>query len=217
MVETLREYGRYFISDEFADDFAQGLLALERNWRGPLVANAAVLTTLQQFQALERAATPAVSLNWRFQQALYRAYYDAFIYRRNLYETQLEQEALNRLSAASKVGSTLAMQEAENELDRAVVQPVATGLRARVFELGDMLFQSIRMQLSVSRHKAIGVDRGATLDTIDETLNNRLWLKTRFAEIRKMADEEDRIDELCTRSCIGPIRARADFTTTWGT
>jgi hypothetical protein len=196
VVETLREYGRYFISDDFADDFAQGLLALERNWRGPLVANASVLTTLQQFQELEHAATPAISLNWRFQQALYRAYYDAYIYRRLLYETQLEQEALNRLSAASKVGSALAMQEAENELDRAVVQPVASGLRARVFELGDMLFQSIRMQLSVSRHKAIGVDRGATLDTLDETLNNRLWLKKRFAEIRKMTDEDDRLDEI---------------------
>ncbi len=34
--------------------FAQGLLALERNWRGPLASNAGVDTTLQQFQAMER-------------------------------------------------------------------------------------------------------------------------------------------------------------------
>ncbi len=43
----------------------------------------------------------------------------------------------------------IAMQEAEELLDESVVNPVAPDLRARVFELGDMLFQSIRMQLSV--------------------------------------------------------------------
>jgi hypothetical protein len=160
------------------------------------VANAAVMTTLQQFQGLERAAPPAVTLNWRFQQALYRAYYDAFVYSRLIYETELEQQALNRLSAADRLGPSLAMAEAENILDRSVVSPAAPGLRARVFELGDMLFQSIRMQLSVSRHQAIGVDRGATLDTIDEPLNNRLWLKTRFAEIRKLATEGQQAREL---------------------
>jgi len=198
VVDILRDYGRYFISDAFADDFAQGLLSLERNWRGPLIANASVLTTLQQFRSLERAAPPSVTLNWRFQQALYRAYYDAYVYNRLLYETELERQAMNRLASADKLGPSLAMDAAERILDRAVLEPPAPELRARVFELGDMLFQSIRMQLSVSRHKAIGVDRGATLDTIDSVLNNRLWLKYRFAEIRKMPTEEDRTRELRT-------------------
>ena len=44
--------------------------------------------------------------------------------------------------------------------------------RARVFALAEALFQSIRMQLSVARYKAIAVDRGATLDTVDAPLNN---------------------------------------------
>ena len=38
--DILRQYSRYFIGDEYEDSFAQGLLALERNWRGPLAANA---------------------------------------------------------------------------------------------------------------------------------------------------------------------------------
>ena len=33
----LREYARYFISPARADEFAQGLLSLEQNWRGPLL------------------------------------------------------------------------------------------------------------------------------------------------------------------------------------
>src|SRR6185369_15340316 len=58
LTDVLRQFGRYFIGAGFADDFAQGLLALERNWRGPLLANAGVETTLAQFQEMERRASP---------------------------------------------------------------------------------------------------------------------------------------------------------------
>jgi hypothetical protein len=198
VVEILRQYARYFISDALADDFAQGLLALEQNWRGPLLTNRGVLTTLEQFRSMEKSAPPATLENWRFQQALYRAYYDAFVHHRLIYETALEEHALAKLRNARVTGPLIAMREAEELLDESIVNPVAPDLRARVFELGDMLFQSIRMQLSVERHKAIAVDRGATLDTIDEPLNNRLWLKRRFDEIRKLPSERDQLRELMT-------------------
>jgi hypothetical protein len=193
LIEILRQYARYFLSDSLSDDFAQGLLALEQNWRGPLIANSGVMTTIEQFQSLERSVPPAILENWRFQQALYRAYYDAFIHERLVYETSLEEQALSLLRESRQKGPLAAMDEAEKLLDQSVVRPAAPELRARVFQLGDMLFQSIRMQLSVERHKAIAVDRGATLDTIDEPLNNRLWLKGRFAEVRKLDNERDQL------------------------
>ena len=71
--------------------------------------------------------------------------------------------------------------------------------RARVFELAEALFQSIRMQLSVEKYKAIAVGRGANLDTIDVPLNNSVWLKQQFDEIRRLPDEPARlarIDEI---------------------
>jgi hypothetical protein len=196
VTEVLREYSRYFIGEKYTDTFAQGLLALERNWQGPLLTNAHVDTTLAQFQAMERNASPQDKLNWRFQQALYRAYYDAYTRRRLLYETELEEQAMDKLRAAPRMGSLVAMSEAEAILDRAVSQPVAPDYRARVFELAEALFQSIRMQLSVERYQAIDVGRGANLDTIDLPLNNRQWLKQRFAEIRALAGEKDRLREI---------------------
>src|SRR6185369_14636233 len=63
----LRDYSRYFIGERYADTFAQGLLALERNWQGPLLPNESVSTTLLQFQSMERTAAPRDLLNWRFQ------------------------------------------------------------------------------------------------------------------------------------------------------
>jgi hypothetical protein len=93
VLQILREYSRYFVGPAYTDSFAQGLLALERNWRGPLAANASVYATLEQFQAMERAASPADLRNWRFQQALYRAYYDARVRSRLLHETAIEERA----------------------------------------------------------------------------------------------------------------------------
>ena len=40
VVETLRQYSRFFLGERYTDTFAQGLLALEKNWEGPLLTNA---------------------------------------------------------------------------------------------------------------------------------------------------------------------------------
>ena len=207
VLDILRQYSRYFIGDRYSDDFAQGLLALERDWQGPLIANASVETTLAQFQHMEQSAAPADLKNWRFQQALFRAYYDAAVRRRLIYETDLECAAMECLRTASQRGAFAAMEAAEKALGRAHTEPVAQDLHTRIFELGEALFQSIGMQLSVEKYKAIGIDRGASLDTLDYPLNNRVWLRERFAKIRKLGAENERLaalDEILNWTDPGP-------------
>jgi hypothetical protein len=194
--EVLREYARYFISPAWTDAFAQGLLALEKNWEAPALENKGIYATLQQFQSLERAETPQNKLNWRFQQALYRAYYDAYLRSRLIDETALEERALAHLREAPQTGSRLAMSRAEIVLQRASTDRAAADWRARVFELAEALYQSIRMQLSVVRYQAISVGRGANLDEIDVPLNNRLWLEQRFEQIRELKTEPERLAEI---------------------
>ncbi len=184
---VVREYARYFAGIE---GFAEGVMALERNWRGPLAANPGVETTLRQFQEMERTATPAQLGNWRFQQALYRAYSDVYTRRRLIRETALEQEALEHLRSAAQAGSLAAMKAAERTL---TVSTAAPELRSRVFELGAALYQSVGMQLSVKLYQGAGWERGVTLDTVDEPLNNRRWLLAQFARVRGLADEEERV------------------------
>ncbi len=207
VVEILREFGRFFVGERYADGMAQGLLSLERNWVGPLATNAGVDTTLAQFQAMERTASPQALESWRFQEALYRAYYDYYNRARLIYETELENEALDQLRQAPRTGSLVAMDAAEGTLNRALTHPQAQWARARVFELAEALFQSIRMQLSVSRYKAEASERGANLDMIDMPLNNRGYMVARFAEIRKMTDDRERLkalDEIVNWTNPGP-------------
>jgi glycosyl hydrolase family 20 len=205
--EVLRQYGRYFISGRHGESFARGLVALERDWQGPLATNHGVDETFRLFKDLEEAATPQMLTNWRFQQALYRAYYDEYTRERLFYERDLETQAMSALRQARQDGAKPAMAEAERVIDKAATSRVAADHRARVFELAEALFQSIRMQLSVPRYKAISVDRGANLDTIDAPLNNRVWLKLRFDELREVSDEPARlagIDEILSWTDPGP-------------
>ncbi len=193
VAEILRQYARVFLDDRHAEGFAQALFDLEQNWNGPLLTNAAVESTLKQLQEMERTADPKLRHNWRFQQALYRGHYDAYLRDRLIHETALESEALAWLRKAKTIGSDLAMTRATAVLERALTEPVSLDRRARVFELGEALFQSIQMQLSVPRYQAIAAERGANLDAIDAPLNNRKWLMNQFGTIESLKSEADKL------------------------
>ncbi len=191
--EIAREYGRYFISGRYEEQFGRGLLALEQDWVGPLIANEGVTNTVRLFQEMEKHATPQEKLNWRFQEGLYRAYYDGYIRERLIYETGLEKQAREVLKTAPQIGVAAALEQADKILDKATKEPVGTDLRARVFELGEALFQSIHMQLSVPRYQAIAVGRGANLDEIDKPLVHLGDMKKRVQEIRELGSEADKL------------------------
>jgi hypothetical protein len=228
VIDVLRDYSRFFVSHRYAEDFAQGLLGLEKAWQGPLLANENVDATLTRFQTMERAATPAELLSWRFQQGLYRAYYDAYVRRRLIYETDLYNQALDKLEEIHAVGSqpvapaserhhdeaptngldpSMLIAQAQSILAKAFTQRVAQEERARILQLAEGLFQSIRMQLSMERYQAEGVERGGNLDTVDAPVTNGPWLAKRLREISSLPaalDQIQAIDEILNRTNPGP-------------
>ena len=114
---------------------------------------------------------------------------------------------MDLLRSAPSTGSLTALKRAQETLERAVVERAAPDWRARVFELAEALYQSIRMQLSVARYKAIAVGRGANLDTIDYPLNSRPWLIQQFDAIRAIDSEagrQARIAEIADWTNPGP-------------
>lgn len=207
VIDVLRDYAAYFIGAEYRDSFAQGLLALERNWRSPPLAGEPIQTTLAQFQDMERSAgRELLEENWRFQMALYRAYYDASVLRRLLTETEREAQAIDCLRNRQIGAEAAAIDAAERLLD---VAPTAAAddLTRRTHELADALFKSIRLQSSVERYQAIAVGRGASLDTLDYPLSNAPWLKTQFRAIRRLGDaaaQSAALDQLVNWTNPGP-------------
>lgn len=205
--ELLRQYTRAFISSEIADEFARGLCALEENWQGPLLHHASVEKTFRQFHEMRETGNPQILSNWRFQQALYRASYDSYIRKRLIDETEVENHVYEALGKASQGGSLETIKAVESMLDRSRLQFDQHVLNARIHNLAEDLFVSIRMQLSVPFFDAIAVDRGANLDTLDVPLNDRLWLHDQLARVSKLESEPDRrhaIEAIVHRTDPGP-------------
>jgi hypothetical protein len=206
VIDVLRDFSHYFAGKEQAEGLSHGLMSLETNWQAPLATNTSVAVTLAQFQDMERTGAPAVLGNWRFQQALYRAYYDAYVQSRLVEETAQVERALAVLRRVDDIGWTpepleigaapsatspngrdpmLLFEEARGILQQSMSQSASGSLRGRVLELGEALFQSIRMQLAVDRYRGEAVVRGTNLDTLDYPVSDAPWLLVRISEISR--------------------------------
>jgi hypothetical protein len=193
--QVMVEYSRFFFGTSVAEAGADGILALERNWVGPLEENGGVETTFAFWQNLE-TKHPELKGNWRWQQLVMRSYYDTYTRRRKIYEQNLEKEANLILANAEKTGSEKAMNDALSIVNKADKEMVSPELRQRIFDYCEALWQSIGAQTSVNKYNASGAERGAILDFIDYPLNNRWWLEDEFDKIRKMPDEKEKLERL---------------------
>jgi hypothetical protein len=205
-IETLRDMARLFISPDFYEAIAQGWMALEANWYGPLLTNIQPAITLQQWQNMEKQAPAAVRSNYRFQMGLLRACYDVYIQRRLLHETELENNARDLLYQAVKLGPDQAMVQAESILLSARENPVAPELRQHCWDLADSLLKNIGSQLSIDKHGAMS-GRGNFMDNIDIPLNDAVWLLSRFKAIKAAGGAPQKlkmIGELLQRTNPGP-------------
>ena len=191
--EILRQYAAYFFFGIPSDAVADGILALEHNWKGPLSSNESVETTLRSWQKLH-LENPQMKNNWRWVKLLFRAYYDAYIRRRLIYEEKVEREAMTLLGMAPRVGVERAIDAARLCLMNSDSVILHSSLADSIRSLADDLFNLIKLQSSVSLYQASGFERGAVLDFMNYPLNNRWWLADEFLSISKMNGEEEKLD-----------------------
>lgn len=177
----LLEYANFFFSSDVAAQAADGILALEKNWAGPIAANNGIAATLQHWQQMEQRHP----YNWRWQMCLLRAYYDAYTRQRSIREAALEEAANKCLAEAPATGAGVAMQRAEKILQQAdsIAMPA---WQQQIETLCASLFKSIALQTSVPKYKASGAERSAVLDFLHRPLNNRWWLEDAFTRIREL-------------------------------
>lgn len=195
VTDVVCEYSRYFFGSSVATDGANGILALERNWVGPVEENGGIEATLSFWQSLEQKH-PEFKGNWRWQQLVMRSYYDAYVRRRKIYEQNLEKQANQILAKAQQIGTDKAMAEALEVVNKADKELVSPELRQKVFDYCEALWNSIGAQTSVKKYNASGAERGAILDFIDYPLNNRWWLTDEFDKISKMSTEQEKLARL---------------------
>lgn len=199
--EIVTDYARFFFASERASTVCDGILALERNWQGPLATNGAVDATLALWQELARRL-PQLRENWRWQMCLLRANYDCYTRHRLIAEEALEVSATAALANTASANSNAAIDYALAILRQADVISIRPELLAEIDRLCEDLFRSIGLQTSVPRFQADGAERGTIWDFVRYPLNDRWWLEDELAAIRSLTSEDDK-------------RARLELLHTW--
>ena len=206
VIETLRDYARLFIDAGNTETIAQGITALERNWKGELLTNEGVNRTLVQWQQIEKDASLKVLQNPRFQMGLIRAYFDAYTRERLIYETDLEEKAKRILANASASSSLDALKKSKETLEKAWKEPILPEYQAKCEALADSLFKSIGAQLTMKKHGAMS-GRGNFIDLMNMPINDSPWLLDQIIQIEKLQSGEERaqkIKEILNRTDPGP-------------
>ncbi|MES1223027.1 MAG: hypothetical protein ABUT20_46470, partial [Bacteroidota bacterium] len=193
--ETLEDYARFFIGPDYTESITKGIVSLEKNLSGPLLSNSQVLNTLEQFQYLEKNAPGKVKQNFRFQMCLLRAYYDAFIQKRLIRETRLEEEAYAELDKAEQTGSLISIRKVDSILKKAGNPDLNDPYRKKCIDLADSLFKSIGAQLTIKKHGAAD-GRGNFIDNIDVPLNDAPWITDQLKKISLLQNEHERLEKI---------------------
>lgn len=193
--DIVTDYCRFFFGSDVTQKAADGIFSLEHNWSGPLAENNGVEKTLELWKQLE-TENPQLQKNWRWQQLILRAYYDAYIQKRLIYEKNLEKEAYQILAGAKDTGADKAMKKALHLIQKADREPIAQDLKDKVFFYAHKLHHTVGAQTSVEKYQAAGAERGAILDFIDYPLNNRWWLEDEFKKIRNLKTEKEKLERL---------------------
>jgi len=203
--EALVEYCRFFFGPDVAEQAADGIFALERNWSGPLATNGGVESTRALWQMLADKS-PQLADNWRWQLCQLKANYDAYVRTRLLAETRYEQQANAALLEAKELGVDKAIDNALLALKQADTY-VAPELRNQIYELCETMFNSIGYQTHVEKYGANASQRGAVLNFVDHPLNNRWWLEDELEKVRGMTSQKEqlaRLHQLATWENPGP-------------
>lgn len=191
LYDTLCDYARLFFPGSDTKKIADGILALEKNWEGDPAENPLIENTHAIFESVLKE-TPGLSENARFLMCLFRAKCDLLVRMRRTTELALIRKAKKELSKMN-IGKAKEILNTPFDSDY-------NRLRDEIFTIGNTLFEMVGLQLDVEHYCANGWERGATLDTIDNPVTDRLYLldRLKFADALTEKEKESFIKDLLT-------------------
>ena len=193
--DAVSDYVRYFFYSTDTEYLTEAIFALEKNWEGNPLNNPSINSTYRAFCEL-KYDYPALSTNWRFLLLYFRACCDKLVLERMKFENALIEDAKWYLKNCD-------VQKA-----RTVLNTDFPGwykdLHKEIFDLGETLFNLIGIQLDVEHYHTDSWERGATLDTIDRPVTDRLWLLNRldYCESLPGSEQSSFITRLLNRNSV---------------
>ncbi len=169
--EVLLDYSRYFMNEADENIIADTIFLLEKSWQGDPVENPCIDFAYKNLCEL-KSKHETLSENWRFMLLYFRACCDKLVKMRRAFEITLCKKAIyeSKNGLINKALKTL----------NAPFDEEYTALRKELDILGKKLFDLIGIQLDVEHYYADSWERGATLDTIDNNVSDRAYLRNKL-------------------------------------
>lgn len=179
--EIIADYCRLHFYGADTKKIAEGIFCLEANWERPPETNPIIDYTFELFESVSRA-NPSINENYRFLMLHFRAMCDYLIKKRRCFELYAVKKAKELLLCGSvdKAMATLSAPMSEDY----------NKLRERISSVAHKLFTIIGLQLSTYKYYANDWERGATLDTIDNPITDRLYLIDRINYAKTLPESE---------------------------
>lgn len=181
LTDTLSDYARLFFPGADTKKAVNGILGLEKNWEGDPAENPHIEATLGFFENM-LSENPELSENARFLMCLFRAKCDMLVKSRRVSELKLIKEAEYFMK---NMDLTVAEAILSTPFDKEYNK-----LRDEISEIGKLLFNKLGLQLDVENYCANSWERGATLDTIDNPVTDRLYLIDRLSYAKTLDSSE---------------------------
>ena len=193
--EAVSDYVRFFFYGSDTEKLTDAIFGLEKNWEGNPKNNPSINNTYRAFCELKHDY-PHLSSSWRFLLLYFRACCDKLVLERICFEEALIEEAKYYLKKFE-------IQKAKEILNTSYPE-FYNNLHSEIFDLGEELFRLIGIQLDVEHYHTDGWERGATLDTIDRPVTDRLWLLNRLHYCKNLPQNEqnDFINRILNRNTV---------------
>lgn len=179
--EIILDYARFFMYGADPERLCDAIFALEKNWDCDPLLSPCAENTYNAFCALKNDY-PNLNKNWRFLLLYFRACCDEYVYKKRRFETKLLNEAYDELSFMNI--------KRAKEILNTPPESFVTSLRSEISSLGKTLFEYIGIQLDVEHYLTNSWERGATLDTVDNPVTDRLWLSGRISYCEALPENE---------------------------
>lgn len=170
--EILLDYSRLFFYGAPEEKIADTIFLLEKSWQGDPVENPCIDFAYKNLCELKKAY-PFLENNWRFLLLYFRGCCDKIVKMRRSFENKLCKEAVKLLknNQTKQALEILETPFAEDYIAK----------RLELDQLAEKLFNLIGIQLDVEHYYADSWERGATLETIDNNVSDRAFLKEKIS------------------------------------
>jgi hypothetical protein len=177
--------------------FVEGILALEKNFDGPIVENQeTIASSLKIWQQLENNADAKTLENPRFQMLLFKAYYDMYQKERLIFETESERLALEALANAKPLGSATVISQARSFLNRKISNRTIRGYQKKCLDIYSRDAKSGSLNTGENYKWLMEIQQMSSARNIDFSLNDRDWLFDSFRTIERMGSESARCEAI---------------------